>query len=248
MSRYGYGYGFDTYYRQPTKAELARKAQASIERLRKTGRELNPVHVTGTALARTWWAKAWIANIDRYADFSNRVERGKRYVRADCVIDLQVSRGHIEAMVQGSHRDPYEVRVAIEPLSQKAFSALVEGCSARAQNLEALVAGDFPEELKERLTAGEQGLFPAPRQIMFGCSCPDSARLCKHIAAAIMAVAPQLDANPLALFELRGVDTSELVSRTVAQKLDLMLEHADVHTPRVMDVDDAQLTELFGVL
>ena len=50
------------------------------------------------------------------------------------------------------------------------------------------------------------------------------------------------------LFELRGVDVSELVQRTVEQKLDLMLANADARTSRVIDADDAELTALFGVL
>lgn len=248
MSWYGgYGYG-GGFYSQPTKQELQRKAQASISALKKKGRELHPVQMSGVKIGRTWWGKAWVDNIDRYADFSNRIDRGKRYVRASCVIDLRVERGRIDATVQGSRKAPYEVRVYIDPLSPEAFSELVSSCTARAKSLEALVAGDFPEELKERLTAGDRGIFPSPQQIRFDCSCPDSAHLCKHIAAAIMAVAPLLDENPLLLFELRGVDTSELVARTVAQKLDLMLEHADERTGRVIDATDEELSELFGVL
>ena len=247
MVWYG-GYGFDGYYRQPTKAELQHKAQQSMAALRKQGREIRPVQMSGVKIGRTWWGEAWVSNIARYADFSNRIARGKKYVRANCVIDLQVSRGHISAIVQGSRKKPYEVDVDIEPLSQEAFSALVASCSAKAKSLEALVAGDFPDELKERLTAGEQGLFPSPKQISFDCSCPDWAYVCKHVAAAIMGVAPQLDEDPLLLFELRGVDTSELVARTVAQKIDLMLENADVRSERVMEVSDEELTELFGVL
>lgn len=243
MSYYG-GYG---YYSQPTKAELKAKAARSIADLKKKGRELNPIELEGTKIARTWWGKAWCSNIERYADFSNRVDRGKSYVRAGCVIDLKVSKGRIEALVQGTRKKPYEVAVGIASLTDDAFAELMGDCNARADSLEALAAGDFPDELKERLlTAG--GLFPSPSQIGFTCSCPDSAYLCKHIAAAIMAVAPQLDETPLLLFELRGVDTAELVKRTVAEKLDLMLSNADAPSERIMDVSDDDLTALFGVL
>ena len=248
MARYGNYYGGSYgYYSQPSTAELQAKAAASIAGLQKKGRVLNPIHLEGTKLARTWWGKAWCDNIDRYADFSNRVDRGKRYVRADCVIDLQVSKGRIEALVQGTRKKPYEVAVGIASLTDDAFAELMGDCTARADSLEALAAGDFPNELKQRLLVAG-GLFPAPAQIGFTCSCPDSASLCKHIAAAIMAVAPQLDETPLLLFELRGVDTAELVKRTVAEKLDLMLANADAPSERIMDMPDADLTALFGVL
>lgn len=245
MAYYG---GYGTYYRQPTKGELITKANASIRRLEKSGREMHPIRIEGTKIARTWWGQAWCDNLERYADFSNRVGRGKRYVRAGCVIDLIVERGLIRALVQGSRAQPYEVEIKIDPLSEEAFSKLLDQCSARADSLEALVAGDFPEQLKNTLFAERGGLFPAPREIKFDCSCPDWASMCKHVAAAIMAVAPQLDENPLALFELRGVDTASLVKRTVAQKLDLMLKNADAPSPRIMEVDDEELTALFGVL
>jgi len=244
MSFYG-GYG---YYRQPTKGELAAKAKASIAKLRKSGKEVNPIHIEGMKIARTWWGQAWVNNLERYADYSNRVGRGKSYVRADCVIDLQVERGLIRAMVQGSRATPYIVEVKINPLSEEAFTSLLNQCSERADSLEALVSGDFPDQLKDTLFASKGGLFPAPSEIHFDCSCPDWASMCKHVAAAIMAVAPQLDENPLALFELRGVDTTNLVKRTVEQKLDLMLKNADAPSPRIIEVDDEGLTTLFGVL
>lgn len=247
MSWYG-GYGYGGYYRQPTMAELGQKARASAAQLAKRGCELSPVVVEGKTIARTWWGKAWVSNLERYADFSNRVGRGKRYVRAGCVIDLQVSKGHIEAVVQGSRKKPYEVSVSIEPMGEKSLAALLERCSARADSLEALVAGDFPQQMKDQLTAGRDGIFPAPAQIRFDCSCPDSARMCKHIAAAIMGVAPQLDANPLLLFQMRGINTEDLIKRSVEQKLSLMLANADASSPRILHVSDSELTQLFGVL
>lgn len=247
MSWYG-GYGYGGYYRQPTMAELGVKARASAAQLKKQGRKLTPVSVEGRTIAHTWWGKAWVSNLERYADFSNRVGRGKRYVRAGCVIDLQVSEGRIEAVVQGSREMPYEVSVYIEPMGDEAFDALLDRCSVRADSLEALVVGDFPQEMKDQLTAGRDGIFPEPAQIRFDCNCPDSALMCKHIAAAIMAVAPQLDADPLLLFELRGIDTQDLLKRSVEQKLNLMLANADAPSPRILDADDVELTRLFGVL
>jgi len=245
MSWYG---GYGTYYRQPTKAELEAKAKKSIAKYEKRGRIMHPVHTQGMKLAFTWWGLAWIDNLERYADFSNRIGRGKKYVRAGCVIDLEISRGKISAIVQGSRTDPYEVTIVIDPLSDEAFSKLLERCGERAANLDALIEGNFPDALKETLTARVGGLFPAPKEIHFDCSCPDWASMCKHVAAAIMAVAPSLDKDPLMLFELRGVDTAQLLARTVEQKLDLMLANADAVTDRVMDATDDELTALFGVL
>ena len=247
MSWYG-GYGYGSYYRQPTVSELQSKAKASMRKLEKQGRTLNPIAIEGRTIARSWWGIAWIDNLDRYADFSNRIGRGKKYVRAGCVIDLQVSRGKISAVVQGSRAAPYEVTIDIDPLPTDALDTMLTGTSVRAESLDALLDGNFPDELKDSLTARTNGIFPAPSEIHFRCSCPDSARICKHVAAAIMAVAPGLDRDPMPLFDLRGVETEGPIARTVEHKLNLMLENADVETDRSLDVDDDQLTALFGVL
>ena len=241
-------YGFRSYRSQPTVAELKKKAQATIARLQKAGRDPHPVASHGRSVATTWWGKAWCENLARYADFSNRVGRGKRYVNAGCVVDLEIRAGAVEAVVQGSRKDPYLVAVSIDPMDEAVYKKVVEGTTARARSLDALAAGDFPEELKGILFDEECGVFPAPRQIHMGCSCPDGAWLCKHVAAALYGVGAYLDDEPLLLFKLRGIDVDALIRKTVEDKLASMLENADVESPRVLDIGDAGLTELFGVL
>ncbi len=202
----------------------------------------------GRSVAATWWGKAWCENLARYADFSNRVGRGKRYVNAGCVVDLEIYAGALEAIVQGSRKNPYRVAVAIDPMDETVYKKVVEGTTARAKSLDALVEGDFPDELKGALFDKERGVFPAPHQIHMDCSCPDAALLCKHVAAALYGVGAYLDDEPLLLFKLRGIDVDALIRKTVEEKLASMLENADVESPRVLDIDDEGLTELFGVL
>jgi uncharacterized Zn finger protein len=55
-------------------------------------------------------------------------------------------------------------------------------------------------------------LFPQPGEIKLSCSCPDWADMCKHVAGALYGIGARLDAEPRLLFELRGVDESELVA------------------------------------
>ena len=42
------------------------------------------------------------------------------------------------------------------------------------------------------------------------CSCPDSASLCKHIAAVLYILAKEIDHDPRLLFQLAGIDLAEL--------------------------------------
>ncbi len=104
--------------------------------------------------------------------------------------------------------------------------------------------GDFPEELKE-LFLGEKGLFPEPKEIVFRCSCPDWALMCKHVAAVLYGIGARFDENPLLFFELRGIDVERFVDVALASHVDKMLEHADVHGGRV--IEDERWKELFGI-
>ena len=239
------GYG---YYSQPTIGELKARAGRSIAAMRNKGRDVRPIIVEGRAIAKTWWGKAWCDNLTRYADFASRIARGKRYVRAGCVLDLVIVRGHVSALVQGTRKDPYQVEVEVRPLPPARVEALTRSCTARAANLEALTEGRFPEELKDALFNRDAGIFPSPAEISFACSCPDFARLCKHVASALFAVGTRLDDEPLLFFELRGIDTSSFVRKAIEQKIGDMLANADAPSPRILRIDDDALTELFGVL
>jgi uncharacterized Zn finger protein len=89
------------------------------------------------------------------------------------------------------------------------------------------------------------GLFPAPKEISLECSCPDWATMCKHVAAALYGVGARLDEDPMLFFTLRGVDTSELINRTVSSKAESLLEKASKKSARI--IADADLSSVFGI-
>ena len=183
-------------YSQPTVSEIQSRAKNASKNAKKGGQELHPIVVTGRQIAREWWGVAWCENLERYADYDSRIGRGKRYIRAGAVIDLQIAEGVIIARVQGSRRTPYTVSVKIDPLSKDRADAIIAQCSRQIKNLEALLSGNFPEELQGLFT-GRDGLFPSPKEIHFDCSCPDWASMCKHVAATLYGVGVRLDDDPL---------------------------------------------------
>jgi uncharacterized Zn finger protein len=63
----------------------------------------------------------------------------------------------------------------------------------------------------EVVTDRKEGLFPLPGEMSFHCSCPDSARMCKHVAAVLYGIGARLDAKPEWLFTLRGANHEELI-------------------------------------
>ena len=238
-------YWIEGTFRQPTAAELRKNSAASQKKAWAKGQLLEPVVISGKSIAKSWWGQAWCRNLEQYADFGSRLDRGKRYIRTGAVLDLKIQKGRIQAKVQGSRKTPYKVEIRISPLSEEKCQTILGQCGRRIENLEALAAGDFPEELKE-LFLGPEGLFPKPKEISFTCSCPDWALMCKHVAAALYGVGARLDTQPALFFELRGIDMDRFLDVAVANKVEAMLANAQKPSDRILG--DADLASLFGVL
>ena len=233
-------------FEQPSGELLKKNAGASIEKQRKKGKEVHPIIVKGRKFTKTWWGNAWCENLERYADYESRLERGKRYVRTGTVVDLQIKKGKIEAKVQGRRKTPYKVEIRISPLNQEHCQNIIEQCSEKIESMEELLAGNFPVAMKE-LFAGENGLFPNPSEISFGCSCPDWALMCKHVAAALYGVGVRLDENPALFFELRGINMGKFIDVALENRVETMLANAKKPSSRIID-DNVNINQLFGVL
>lgn len=233
-------------FSQPTIDELRSRVKESSKKAAGKKLKYEPIEAfTRRNICTSWWGQAWCANLERYADYDSRLGRGKRYVKAGTVIDLKIKKGKVEARVQGTRKTPYKVEIRISPLSEEKCGAIIEKCSRRIENMEALIKGEFPAELQE-LFAGKDGLFPSPREISFNCSCPDWALMCKHVAAVMYGIGVRLDENPFYFFELRGIDADRFIKVALESKVEAMLSNADSITDRV--IDDADLTALFGVI
>lgn len=242
MSRY---WGDTSYYSQPDASELRRKSAASRKKEQAKGKVLEPVIIKGRSIVNNWWGKAWCDNLEQYADYESRLGRGKRYVRTGTVVDLKIQKGKIQARVQGTRKTPYKVEIRISPLSEERCQQIIQKCGRKLENLEALLAGNFPDDMKE-LFQSRDGLFPAPNEISLSCSCPDWALLCKHVAAALYGVGARLDEQPMLFFELRGIDVGRFIDVTLANKVEAMLANVDKPSSRI--IKNADTKELFGVL
>jgi uncharacterized Zn finger protein len=236
---------YDYDYVHVSVAQKKEKARKSMEKLKRTMPDIEPVVIEGSVIAKTWWGKAWNKNLESYADYSNRIGRGRSYVREGAVLHLKLEKGTIHALVQGSTAKPYQVEIGIDPLDEKTWKQITLLCNRRIESLEQLVSGKFPKELESLFTTRQEGLFPSPREIHFHCSCPDSARLCKHVAAVLYGVGARLDHNPMLLFSLRMIPVEDLIKRSIADKMANMLKNADKKSPRV--IGDDQVHNLFGV-
>ncbi|MDR0648347.1 MAG: SWIM zinc finger family protein [Synergistaceae bacterium] len=233
------------YYDYKPVAQKKAEARKQLERLMKKNPNISPVIVEGRKIAKTWWGEAWNKNLESYADYANRIGRGSAYVKNGMVLDLQITKGEINALVQGSRREPYKVSIRIDRLPDTQWDAILGQISHRIGSVEELVSGKFPEDLSQVFLRQGQGLFPHPKEISISCSCPDWAYMCKHVAAALYGVGARLDQDPLLFFTMRDIDFSALLKKSVEEKIRNMLKNAGKKTKRI--IDDADIAGLFGI-
>ena len=211
MARSSYYGGYPPYVSVGERQQLAAK---DIARLTKKGQKVSPVALEGKTIAATFWGKAWCTNLERYSDYASRLPRGRSYVRSGAVVDLQITPGKITALVRGSAL--YTVTITIAAVDAARWRAIVAECTGKIDSVMELLRGKLSTAVMEIITREATGLFPAPKQIGLRCSCPDSATMCKHVAAALYGAGARLDREPEMLFGLRSVDPTELVSTAAA--------------------------------
>ena len=190
-------------------AERRRKAAREMEKMRKKGHPVSPVQIEGRTIAKTFWGKSWCDNLEQYSDYANRLPRGRTYARNGSVVDLQITSGEIQAYVSGS--ELYRVAVKVAPVSKAQWKSICGDCSGAIDSLVELLQGRLSTGVMERICRQKLGLFPAPSEMKFSCSCPDGAYMCKHVAAVLYGIGARFDQKPELLFRLRAVDEMELI-------------------------------------
>jgi uncharacterized Zn finger protein len=237
-----WGWGFPRYV---SSAEKKDKATKALKRLMKKDQNIKPVILDNRTLAKTWWGKAWNKNLERYADYSNRIGRGRGYVRNGAVLDLQINKGKITALVQGTGRDPYLVAINIKPVKDKVWQKIKSDCAGKLDSLQDLLLGRFSQRLMDIFMKEGAGLFPTPSEIKLACDCPDWATMCKHVAAALYGVGARLDQSPDLFFRLRGIGVKELITETVKDSAGKLLAKARVKSSRI--IKTGNLSKIFNI-
>jgi uncharacterized Zn finger protein len=196
-----------------TVGERRAQAEVAMEKRRKKGLPVDPVVVTAkgrSAIAGTFWGKAWCDGLESQADLFNRLERGRTYARNGSVVHLAVQSGLVEAIVSGSSL--YEVSVKVKPLDESRWRRIRAACGDQVESSLALLQGKLAPAVMSVLTHPDDGMVPRRGELTMRCSCPDGVSMCKHVAAVLYGVGARLDTRPELLFTLRGVALQELVS------------------------------------
>jgi uncharacterized Zn finger protein len=190
-------------------AERRKRIAAAVRDLERRGIDAAPVVIEGRDIAATFWGRAWCAHIEGLADLATRLPRGRSYVRSGAVVDLRIEPGAVHARVCGT--ELYDATVRIRRLPRARWAAVCRASTGEIASLVDLLAGKLPDAVLQVLCDPEGGVFPRSAEIELDCTCPDHARLCKHLAAVLYGIGARLDREPELLFVLRGVDAAELV-------------------------------------
>ena len=216
----------------------ARRAKAlrEMNKLRKKGKDIQPIEIEGRTIARSFWGKRWCEHLESFSDYANRLPRGRTYVRNGSVCHLAIQPGRIDAIVSGS--ELYDVTIRIDKLKAVVWKSVKTRCSGQIGSMLELLQGKLSQQVMGVVTDRDRGLFPKPGEIKLDCSCPDWATMCKHVASVLYGVGSRLDDRPESLFLLRGVDTAELIATEMALPGDAASDDA---------LADDALAGIFGI-
>jgi hypothetical protein len=134
------------------------------------------------------------------------------------------------------------VAVTVSAVPKRRWNSICTDCAGAIDSLVELLQGRFSKGVMERICRQGTGLFPAPAEIRFSCSCPDWAAICKHVAAVLYGIGARLDDQPELLFQLRKVDAQDLIAKAGSA---MPLTRRGPPAAKVLD--GRGLSELFGL-
>ncbi|BAC90358.1 SWIM zinc finger family protein [Gloeobacter violaceus] len=168
--------------------------------------------------SRTWWGERFIGALQSFCDPA-RLARGRSYAGPERILRYTFDPAGVRATVRGNvnpyfgvHKEPrYETTIALRTISERDWAQILPCLAARASCVIRLLMSEMPDDIEEAFEEADRQLLPySPQDFLTRCSCPDWSNPCKHVAGLCFRLAADLDANPLLLFELRGLSCEAL--------------------------------------
>lgn len=132
-----------------------------------------------------------------------RLQRGLKGGGLKLASDPILTNGRVEAQILGSRGAIYQVRAHLPLRNAETINHVVQQVTESTETLQAAARGELPDDVVDILLGEEM-------EILFGCSCPDSAYRCKHIIYFSEAFASTIDSDSSIPFRLRGIDFNQL--------------------------------------
>ena len=147
-----------------------------------------------------------------------RLTRGRDYARAGHVLSMDLRNGAVHAQVAGSQNEPFTVAVQLPYRSADDLSVVSAELARTPNGMRGARKGELSRTVVGALLAEDIN------DIRVRCDCPDPFAICKHAVAVLEKLAGKIDADPLALFTLRGMDLISLEKAVMVQAKDVSRE------------------------
>ena len=147
-----------------------------------------------------------------------RLTRGRDYARAGHVLSMDLRNGAVHAQVAGSQNEPFTVAVQLPYRSPDDLSVVSAELARTPNGMRGARKGELSRTVVGALLAEDIN------DIRVRCDCPDPFAICKHAVAVLEKLAGKIDADPLALFTLRGMDLISLEKAVMVQAKDVSRE------------------------
>ena len=108
--------------------------------------------------------------------------------------------------------DAWTAEITVPVLAEEEQRALVEVVAAEAGRVAALLAGELPFDLVEHADEIGAELLPFGGELSAQCTCDPYLDPCRHALAVLIQTGWLVDADPLVLFALRGLDRDALLA------------------------------------
>jgi uncharacterized Zn finger protein len=202
------------------------QAKKKLNEILKKGLTAQPVHINGRLIAKEFWGKKWCEHLENFADYENRLPRGRTYARNGSVCHLSIEDRAFEAYVSGSSL--YHISGEFTPIDPSRWEKIKQTCQGQISSLLELLQGKISTHIMHLVADENNGLFPQEKEMSYECSCPDWAGMCKHVAAVLYGIGHRLDQQPALLFKLRGVDASELITTEMNLEAEIVVDQLEM--------------------
>lgn len=186
---------------------------------------------------RSWWGKAWQRAVEEATYSEAELRPGRAAARRGDVGGITVDGGSLVAAVRDGE-DAWTVEVAVPVLEEAARDGFVEAVAAESGRIAELLAGNLPHDLVEHAEELGVELLPYGGELAATCTCPHYLDPCAHAVAVLIQAGWLVDADPLVLLAIRGLDREQLLAALHARAAG----GAAPGEPRVGDLaDDVEL-------
>lgn len=168
---------------------------------------------------RSWWGRAWQRAVEEAAYSDAELRPGRAHARRGDVGGISVDAGSLVAAVRDGD-EAWTVEVVVPVLDEPARRALVDAVAAESGRIAELLAGNLPHDLVEHAEEMGVELLPYGGELAATCTCPHYLDPCAHALAVLLQAGWLVDADPVVLLAVRGLDREALLAALHARTVD----------------------------